>query len=142
MKRLLPVPLSVPDESTEEEEIALMKATRGTVQEEEPVALAQAESVPATESPESAPAPADTGMGEDVEQWRSLVTVDFGADLADTALCLMQHESGGNPNAQNSSSGASGLDASLPIVGPGSSDIQNPIFSSPMSTFPSAGALR
>ena len=52
---------------------------------------------------------ANTGMGSDVEQWRSLVVAHFGVELADTALCLMGHESGGNPNAQNPSSGASGL---------------------------------
>ena len=51
--------------------------------------------------------PADTGMGSDVEQWRSLATAHFG-DGADVALCLMAHESGGNPNAYNPS-GASGL---------------------------------
>ena len=47
------------------------------------------------------------GMGFDVEQWRPLVaTYPWNVD---TALCLMAHESGGNPDAYNSSSGASGL---------------------------------
>jgi Transglycosylase SLT domain len=84
--------------------------------EPEPEPEPQPEVVP---EPESAPAPApetpvNTGMGEGVEQWRALVTAYFGADLADTALCLMTHESGGNPNAQNPSSGASGLMQVLP----------------------------
>ena len=58
---------------------------------------------------------ADTGMGSGVEQWRSLVTSYFG-DVGGTevALCLMGHESGGNPNATNPSSGASGLMQVLP----------------------------
>lgn len=48
-----------------------------------------------------------------VEQWRPLVTEYFG-DLADHAMCVLTHESGGNPNAYNSSSGASGLFQHLP----------------------------
>ena len=49
------------------------------------------------------------GSGE-VERWRSLVSVYFHEPAAvDTALCLMVYESGGNPGAFNSSSGASGL---------------------------------
>ena len=47
------------------------------------------------------------GMGSNVEQWRPLVAV-YPWNV-DTALCLMAHESGGNPNAYNPSSGASGL---------------------------------
>lgn len=50
-----------------------------------------------------------TGMGSNVEQWRPLVTLYFGADKADTALCLMSYESGGNPNADNPNSSAAGL---------------------------------
>jgi len=49
------------------------------------------------------------GMGSGVEQWRPLVTAYFGAGKADTALCLMSYESGGNPNAKNPRSSASGL---------------------------------
>jgi Transglycosylase SLT domain len=56
----------------------------------------------------------DTGMGTDVEQWRPLVTTYFGAELVDTALCLMALESGGNPGATNPTSGASGLMQVLP----------------------------
>lgn len=42
-----------------------------------------------------------------VEQWRDLVS-GYGWN-ADIALCLMDFESGGNPDAYNDSSGASGL---------------------------------
>lgn len=64
--------------------------------------------------PQSEPAPppeppsTNTGMGSNVEQWRDLTAAYFGGEV-DLALCLMGHESGGNPNAYNSSSGASGL---------------------------------
>jgi len=53
--------------------------------------------------------PVHRGMGGNVEQWRGLVEAYFGAEATNTALCLMQHESGGAPDAYNSSSGASGL---------------------------------
>lgn len=49
------------------------------------------------------------GMGGNVEQWRGLVAAYFPANQVDTALCIMSYESGGNPNAYNSRSGASGL---------------------------------
>jgi hypothetical protein len=48
------------------------------------------------------------GMGSDVEQWRSLVEAYFGANT-DAALRVMACESGGNPNAANPRSSASGL---------------------------------
>lgn len=51
-------------------------------------------------------------MGAGVEQWRPLVST-YGWNV-DIALCLMQAESGGNPDAQNPSSGASGLMQVLP----------------------------
>lgn len=50
-----------------------------------------------------------TGMGSNVEQWRSLVAAYFPADQVDLALVVMSCESGGNPNAFNSAYGASGL---------------------------------
>lgn len=52
-------------------------------------------------------------MGSNVEQWRSLVAAYFGSET-DRALCIMSHESGGNPNATNPSSGAAGLFQHLP----------------------------
>lgn len=51
----------------------------------------------------------DRGMGAGVEQWRSLVTAYFPADQVERALCIMSHESGGNPGAANPSSTAAGL---------------------------------
>ena len=48
-------------------------------------------------------------MGSNVEQWRTLVGVYFKAEDVDRALCLMGYESGGNPNAKNPNSSASGL---------------------------------
>jgi len=39
-----------------------------------------------------------SGMGTNVEQWRGLVESYFGAQT-NNALCVMTHESGGNPNA-------------------------------------------
>lgn len=44
-----------------------------------------------------------------VEQWRPLVEQYFAPDEVETALCIMSHESGGNPNAKNPHSTASGL---------------------------------
>lgn len=44
-----------------------------------------------------------------VEQWRPLVAKYFAPGSVDRALCLMGHESGGDPNAYNPSSAASGL---------------------------------
>jgi len=44
-----------------------------------------------------------------VEQWRTLVAVYFPANEVDRALCIMDHESRGNPNADNPKSSAAGL---------------------------------
>lgn len=52
------------------------------------------------------------GIGSNVEQWRGLVAGYF-ADV-DRALCLMQYESGGNPNA-TSWAGARGLMQVMPF---------------------------
>ena len=48
------------------------------------------------------------GMGGDVQQWVPLILVFFPESDLDLVLCIMSHESGGNPNAYNPS-GASGL---------------------------------
>jgi hypothetical protein len=52
--------------------------------------------------------PVFRGMGADVERWRTLVAVYFEANT-DAALRVMACESGGNPEAKNPSSSASGL---------------------------------
>ncbi len=44
-----------------------------------------------------------------VEQWRSLVAKYFAPDLVDHAMCVLAHESKGNPNAKNPRSTAAGL---------------------------------
>ena len=52
------------------------------------------------------------GMGNrssDVEEWRPLVAGHFETEDVDRILCLMEHESGGNPNAANPRSSARGL---------------------------------
>ncbi|HSJ83802.1 MAG TPA: lytic transglycosylase domain-containing protein [Acidimicrobiia bacterium] len=54
------------------------------------------------------------GMGSDAGRWRDLVEVYFDGDDVDRVICLMEKESGGNPNARNRSSGASGLMQVMP----------------------------
>ena len=49
------------------------------------------------------------GVGTNTEQWRPLVATHWPAPLVDTAMCLMQYESGGNPDAKNPESSARGL---------------------------------
>ena len=50
-----------------------------------------------------------TGMGSNVEQWRSLVATYFPEGAVNNMLCIMRHESGGNPTADNDRSTARGL---------------------------------
>lgn len=57
----------------------------------------------------SVPSPQSSGWSGSVEEWRPLVSTYFRADLVETALCLVGYESGGDPDAYNASSGASGL---------------------------------
>lgn len=47
--------------------------------------------------------------GAGTAQWAGLVAAHFPAGEVDTALCIMGHESGGNPNADNPRSSARGL---------------------------------
>ena len=49
------------------------------------------------------------GMGSNVEQWRGLVSAHFPSEAVDRMMCLMKHESGGNPGAKNPRSSARGL---------------------------------
>lgn len=44
-----------------------------------------------------------------VERWRPLVELHFPAAEVDTALCIIQHESSGDPDADNPRSSARGL---------------------------------
>jgi hypothetical protein len=59
-------------------------------------------------SPAPAPAP------RPVEEWRSLVSAYFAPEDVDLALRVISCESGGDPNAQNRSSGAAGLFQHIP----------------------------
>jgi soluble lytic murein transglycosylase-like protein len=49
------------------------------------------------------------GVGTNWEQWRPLVAEHFPGELTSTAVCLLRHESGGNPKAKNPTSSARGL---------------------------------
>jgi len=53
--------------------------------------------------------PADAAGIRDVEAWRPLVAQYWAADRVDCVLGLIKRESRGNPQAYNSSTGASGL---------------------------------
>jgi len=48
-------------------------------------------------------------IADPVQRWRPLVEEHFPAEEVDTALCIIGHESGGNPLADNPQSSASGL---------------------------------
>lgn len=48
-------------------------------------------------------------QGSSVEQWRGLVVAYFPAEQVDRALCIVYHESRGDPNADNPNSTATGL---------------------------------
>jgi hypothetical protein len=50
-----------------------------------------------------------------VRRWAPLVSAYFRADDIDRALCLMEHESGGDHRARNTSSGAAGLMQVMPF---------------------------
>ena len=50
-----------------------------------------------------------TGWSGSVEQWRGLVAEYFPANQVDRALCIMNLESKGDPNADNPRSTAAGL---------------------------------
>lgn len=54
--------------------------------------------------------PSSSGWSGTVESWRGLVSLYFPAEQVNRALCIMSHESKGNPNALNTrGSSAAGL---------------------------------
>ncbi|MFZ0627388.1 MAG: lytic transglycosylase domain-containing protein [Acidimicrobiia bacterium] len=55
------------------------------------------------------------GMGSDPDEWRPLVAVYFDPAEVERAVCLMARESGGNPEAVNGSTGATGLMQVMPF---------------------------
>lgn len=59
-------------------------------------------------------APAPPPAPRPVEEWRSLVSSYFAASDVDKALRVISCESGGDPNAVNSASGAAGLFQHIP----------------------------
>jgi soluble lytic murein transglycosylase-like protein len=65
---------------------------------------------PRISAPAAAPRP--------VEEWRSLVSSYFAPTDVDKALRVISCESGGDPNAQNPSSGAAGLFQHIPRYWP------------------------
>ncbi|MGH8957210.1 MAG: transglycosylase SLT domain-containing protein, partial [Acidimicrobiia bacterium] len=78
--------------------------------------VAPAAAPPAPRVP--APAPANAPAPRPVEEWRSLVSSYFAASDVDKALRVISCESGGDPNAQNPSSGAAGLFQHIPRYWP------------------------
>lgn len=48
-------------------------------------------------------------IADPVERWRPLVAGHFPAEEVDTAMCVLRHESGGDPDADNPRSSATGL---------------------------------
>lgn len=60
-----------------------------------------------TPPPAPQPPPPPGSWPADVERWRTLVAA-YWPDV-ELALCLIAHESGGNPDAKNARSSASGL---------------------------------
>lgn len=73
------------------------------------------EDAPDSQKPVRRPAaaPRPRTVPGSVESWRVLVESHFGPET-DTALCILWHESRGDPGAVNPSSGASGLFQHLP----------------------------
>jgi soluble lytic murein transglycosylase-like protein len=51
----------------------------------------------------------ETESADPVQRWRPLVAAYFPDAEVETALCIIRHESGGNPNADNPGSTARGL---------------------------------
>jgi hypothetical protein len=75
---------------------------------------------------------ADATTKDPVERWRPLVAVEFPAREIETAMCVIRHESGGNPHADNPGSSAKGLFqvlASLwgPHYGVSHSELSDPV---------------
>ncbi|HEY7584449.1 MAG TPA: transglycosylase SLT domain-containing protein [Acidimicrobiia bacterium] len=69
---------------------------------------------PAVASPPAPRVPAPAPAPRPVEEWRSLVSSYFAPTDVDKALRVISCESGGDPNAQNPSSGAAGLFQHIP----------------------------
>jgi hypothetical protein len=73
---------------------------------------------PVTTSPPAPRVVAPPPAPRPVEEWRSLVSAYFAQSDVDKALRVIWCESGGDPNAQNPSSGAAGLFQHIPRYWP------------------------
>src|SRR5690606_19577962 len=121
------------------DEVALARAReeekRRQAEREEPNTMASGDDTPSTTPPPSTTTPTTTTTAPPatpttttpvpdpvsggsfpaaVERWRSLVAAYFPADRVDAALAVIRCESGGDPEAYNPYSGASGLFQFLP----------------------------
>lgn len=92
----------IEDELEAEREAARREAARRAAANRPPATSASPSSSTSSSS-------SGRGMGSNVEQWRPLVEAHFPADAVDRMMCLMRHESGGNPSAKNPRSSARGL---------------------------------
>ena len=54
-------------------------------------------------------------QGDGVDRWGPLVSVYFASEDVERVMCLMGHESNGDPTARNSISGAAGLMQVMPF---------------------------
>lgn len=77
-----------------------------------PTLLADWRDMQARHQPLQLPAQMASVGGDD---WRGLVASHFPAGVVDTMVCLISHESGGNPAAVNPTSGATGLLQVMPF---------------------------
>lgn len=72
-----------------------------------------------------------SGAGVGVDRWRDMAGVYFEADEVDRVMCLMEMESGGDPEARNRTSGASGLMQVMPswaeVFGYEPEDLYHPV---------------
>lgn len=72
-----------------------------------------------------------SGAENGIDRWRDLAAVYFEPDDVDRVMCLMERESGGDPEARNPSSGASGLMQVMPswadVFGYEPEDLYHPV---------------
>ncbi len=71
------------------------------------------------------------GAGTGVDRWSDLAAIYFESDDVDRVMCLMEKESGGDPDARNPTSGASGLMQVMPpwaeVFGYAPDDLYDPV---------------
>lgn len=77
-------------------------------------------------------------IADPVERWEPLVAENFPAEEVDTALCIIEHESGGDPGADNPRSSARGLFQILgslwaPHFGVSRADLYDPVLNAELA---------